>query len=139
MSVRAWISRVSVAAVVFGGLAFVAAQPAQAVPIACANDKTWRICIATLVDSSGKVIGYTSTACNITTKGVGVNTHVTLTESPKHWTGVSGDKVLYGVSDSSRACLTIKVSASKDTSTKTGTAGVSGTGVISIGVQNKLA
>jgi hypothetical protein len=133
------LSRALVGTAILAASLFVAVQPAQAVSIKCANDNTWRICIGTLVDSSGTVIAYTSTACNITTKGVGVKTHLTLTESPKHWDGVSDDKVLYGVTDSSKACFTIQVSSSRDSSTKTGTASVSGTGVISVGVQDKLS
>jgi len=135
--------RIAVQGVIVAGAllasAFVAAQPAQAVSIACATGGPYRVCIGTLVNSSGTVIGYTSTACNISGSANGVASHVVLRETPQHFAGVTGDKVLYGTGGSTRTCLTITASTSRDSSTKIGSVGTPGSGFALAEVQNKLS
>ncbi|MDT5043706.1 MAG: hypothetical protein QOE51_4691 [Actinoplanes sp.] len=139
MGSKKYVLKSGIAAVALLASVFVAAQPAQASSFVCGSTSGgFRVCIGTLVNSSGTINGYSATACNLSGNSAGTSMHLVLKESPQHFSPKTGDKVLYGTGDSTRTCLTITASASYDTSLKSGTVGPSGSGFITAGVQNKL-
>ena len=128
VGISAAASAVSAALLVAPSAAFAAAS-------ACNSDNNFRLCMFRNSD------GYSATVCNQNTNGAGTPIHLVLRpkNSPYVFTPVQGNKTIYGVTDTSRSCFSIRAYVPLTTAVKFAAASTPGSGYIYVGVENSLS